>query len=108
MIEDILSKVRQTDLEDFRTRVNESEQAYLNLFVNVSSETINEIIDRKLGQENMSFEIRGDPIDTAAGKATVVNSESPPLSSEEIEGRKATNDRSSEVVFKKFLDSIRG
>jgi hypothetical protein len=30
------------------------------------------------------------------------------LSSEEIEGRKVTNDRSSEAVFKKFLDSIRG
>lgn len=104
MIEDILNRVKAADLDDFRTRVNESERAYENLFVNISSETVNEMMERRLNQEHMHFEIKGSPIDTAAGKAIVLDDNS--VSQNQTKTEEA--EHSSEAIFKNFLDAIRG
>jgi len=105
LADEIFSRVREDDLDQFRIRVNANERAYEDLFINVTSETVNEMMERRLGQEGMTFEIKGEPIDTAAGKTTMDDQSQTPA---HIEEKRKEGVRSSEAVFKNFLDQIRG
>jgi hypothetical protein len=100
ILAEILDRVKKGDEESFRLHI-EAKEAESKKFVNEQGmETIQDIIDRRLAAEQMTFKIdedHGSPLlkgpDTVEGQATPTSSSAIPDSGSEI--------------YKKFLDQLK-